>query len=274
VTTRLRDGARLAVGTFTAFPVRPPTVMDRDTARTAMLLAPVVGAGLGMLAAGVHFLARWVEGGGRTHLAAAVLTVAALAAATRALHLDGVADTADGLGVRRGREAALAAMREPGVGAFGVVTLVLLLLTQVAALDRVTSAGGATGALLIAMSAGRAAAAVACVRGVPAARSDGLGAAVAGSLPLPAALAVVAVPLGLAVGWGVVDTNGRPVQAVIAVAVGGVVAAGLLAHCVRRLGGITGDVLGALVELTTTVVLLGLAASPKVAEQLVAAVPS
>jgi adenosylcobinamide-GDP ribazoletransferase len=264
VRTRLRDGARLAVGTFTALPVRPPEVVDRDAARTAMLFAPVVGAGLGLFAAGVHFLGRWLEGGGRMHLTASVVTVAALALVTRAIHLDGVADTADGLGVRGGRPAALAAMRQPGVGAFGVVTLVLVLLAQVVALDRVTREGGATGALLIAMSAGRAAACLGCLRGVPAARPDGLGATVAGCLPRRALLPVAAVPLVLVVGWGVVDANGRPVQALLAVALGALVATGLLAHCVRRLGGITGDVLGALVEVTTTVVLLALTASPKV----------
>jgi adenosylcobinamide-GDP ribazoletransferase len=107
------------------------------------------------------------------------------------------------------------------------------------------------------VAAGRLAITWACLRPVPAARPDGLGALVAGTVPpavavlgtvLVAALAVPAVP-------------GRPWQGPVAVAVGLVAAALLLRRVVRRIGGITGDVLGAVAEtaVTATVVVLATA---------------
>lgn len=259
----LGDGVRLALGTFTALPVPPPRTVDRTVARDALVLAPLVGAALGLVAAAVARGARLLAGGTPGQLLASAVTVAALALATRAVHLDGLADTVDGLGVRRGRDAALAAMRDPHTGAFAVVALVLVLLLQVLALDRATTRVGATGALVLALATGRAAAALACTAGVPAARTDGLGAAFAGCLPWPAAAFVAGLPLAVALGWGVLA--GRAAQPLLAVALGLLTAGLLLRTCLRRFGGITGDVLGALVEATTTVVLLGLAAAPHIA---------
>ncbi len=258
----LGDGVRLAFGTFTALPLPAPRTVDRAAARAALLLAPVVGVALGLAAAAVHLAGRLLEGGGHGYLLASAVTVGALALATRAVHLDGLADTVDGLGVRRGRAAALAAMRDPHTGSFAVVALVLVLLLQVLALDRVTGEHEATGALVLAVTTGRAAAALACTSGVPAARPDGLGAAFAGCLPRPAALVVAAVPLAVAAGWALLDVDARPVQQLLAAALGMLTAGGLLGRCVRRFGGITGDVLGALVETATTTVLLVLALSP------------
>ena len=98
----------------------------------------------------------------------------------------------------------------------------------------------------------RLALAVGCARGVPAARSEGLGSAVAGTVPR----------LGAVAGWIVLAGVLGVVQASwwfgLMVACAGLLAAlALTVHCVRRLGGITGDVLGAGVELTLVVMLLG-----------------
>jgi adenosylcobinamide-GDP ribazoletransferase len=243
------DGLRLAVGTLTVLPVRPMTRLDRRTAGRAMTLAPVVGVGLG-LAAGVV-----AEAGSRfaTPLLGAALAVAVLALLTRGLHLDGLADTADGLASYRAPEQALAVMRSPETGPVGVVVLVLVLLVQVAALQACLAAGRGGEAVLLAAVAGRLAVTAACTPSTPAAAPTGLGAMVAGTvrrgIPLLLALALAAIAAAVAL------------QAAAAVVVGLLVARVLRRHAVRRIGGINGDVLGALVETTTAVVLVVLAVS-------------
>ncbi|MBX7265961.1 adenosylcobinamide-GDP ribazoletransferase [Micromonospora sp. Llam7] len=251
---RLGDGARLALTTLTILPMRAGRI-DRGTAGTAMALAPAVGALLGVPLAGVLLLLDTVT----APLVAAGITVAAGALLTRGLHLDGLADTVDALGSYRRGPAALEIMKKPDVGPFGVVALVLVLLVQAAALAELAgrSRPAVFAAVVTATAAGRLGVALACRRGVPAARPEGLGALVAGTIgpvALLAGTAAVAVPAVAAV-------PERPWQGPLAVLVALAVAAGLLRHVVRRLGGITGDVLGATVELVTTLVYLGLALS-------------
>ena len=214
-----------------------------------MSLAPVVGLVLGSVAAGVGLGLRALGG---PVLLAAVGTVATTAILTRGLHLDGLADTADGLGSYADRETSLAIMRKPDIGPFGVVALVVTLLAQASALSAVPSP---VVAVAVAMATGRLAAVWACRRGVPAARPDGLGALVAGTVGAPTlALNTVAVAL-----LAVVAVPGRPWQGPAAVAAALAIALLVTYHAVRRFGGITGDVLGALVEIGTTVALFGLA---------------
>ncbi|MFB9236189.1 adenosylcobinamide-GDP ribazoletransferase [Plantactinospora siamensis] len=249
---RLRSGARLALTTFTVLPL-PAGRADRADAGAAMLLGPAVGALLG--AAGTAVLLSCTAAGAPP-LVAGGLTVAAAAALTRGLHLDGLADTVDALGSYRSGPAALEIMRRPDVGPFGVVALVLVLLVQAAALATLAGRSWpvALAGLVTAAATGRLAAAWGCRRGVPAARPDGLGALVAGAVgPAPLAVATVAVA---AVALAAVPH--RPWQGPVAVLAALACAAGLLRHLVRRLGGITGDVLGALVETAATVVYVGL----------------
>jgi adenosylcobinamide-GDP ribazoletransferase len=227
-------------------PPRAGSAPSRRTAAAAMAWAPAVGMLLGGLAAGVlEVAARY----GRTGpLLAAVLAVATLAAGTRALHLDGLADLADGLGSRQPAGRALEIMKQSDIGPFGVVTLVLTLAVQVAALAQAEALGRGPAAVVAAAVAGRLSLTWACRRGVPAARGSGLGAMVAGTLhpAIPAALTVAtlaaAYPFGLFI--------------VAGVAAGLAASLALTVLAVRRLGGITGDVLGALVEVTTAVCLL------------------
>lgn len=239
---------RLALGLLTVLPVGAVET-DRATVARALLLAPVVGVGLGALGWVGGALVLLAGGGG---LLAAVAAVGALAVATRALHLDGLADLADGLGSARPAEHALAVMRRSDAGPFGVVTLVLVLLAQVAALSQAWELGLAGPALVVGCATGRTVLAWACRRGVPAARADGLGALVAGTVAAPAAAASTAVLLLAAVLWG--SASGTREALGHGAAVLGGLAAGelLLRRAVRRLGGVTGDVLGALVETATT----------------------
>lgn len=250
----LVGGTRLALGLLTIVPAGPVEV-DRRTARDALLLAPVVGLGLGAVA--------WAIGGvlharGLGSLVAAVAAVATLAVATRALHLDGLADLADGLGSGRPAAGALEVMRRSDAGPFGVITLVLVLLTQVAVLARAWDLGLAGPALVIGCVTGRLSLLWACRVGEPAARSDGLGVLVAGVVPLRAAALVTAVGIAAAFTWGAVDSITYAIAFGLAVAVGTGSAALLQRLARRRLGGVTGDVLGALVETATTTVMLTL----------------
>ncbi|MGW4651135.1 adenosylcobinamide-GDP ribazoletransferase [Kitasatospora sp. NPDC004289] len=242
------DGLRFAFGTLTVLPVRVER-WDRGSGGRAMALAPVAGLVLGGLAALVGALVCWRGG----PLLGAVAAIGVLALLTRGLHLDGLADVADGLGSGKPAEDALRIMKQSDIGPFGVLVLLLVMLGQIAALAQEfgrSTAGGAV-AVLTAALAGRCMLGWACLRSVPAARPGGLGAMVAASVPLPAALGgslLAAVAVGLyAPRYGV------------ALVVGLLCGWLLLRRCVRRLGGTTGDVLGATVETATTGALVSLA---------------
>ncbi|GAA2627365.1 adenosylcobinamide-GDP ribazoletransferase [Paractinoplanes durhamensis] len=232
-------GLRLAVTTLTVFPIRGGRV-DRPAAAWAMSLSAVVGAALGAALAAILWALREL---GAPPLVAAAVTVAAAALLTRGMHLDGLADTVDALGSYRSGDAALDIMKKSDIGPFGVAAIALTLLIQTA-----TVAALSPWALVAAFAAGRLAITVACRRGVPAARPEGLGALVAGTVPVPVALLGAIVVAGAAAA----ATPGRPWLGPVAVVIALSAVLLLLRHGVRRFGGITGDVLGASVELATT----------------------
>jgi adenosylcobinamide-GDP ribazoletransferase len=272
------NALRLALGTLTVIPTPPPNEVDRRTGSWAMTLAPLVGAALAVLV-GLFLGLLGRAGAGAPDIRqvlpfelpwgfgpslAAVLSIGLLAVLTRAIHLDGLADTADGLGSGKPADEALEIMRRGDVGPFGVVTLVLVLLVQVLALAELVAVGLGFPALLLALVVSRLALPLLCSRGVPAARPDGLGQVVAGSvsrgrLAVAVLLSVaVLVPLSLvSPGW---DALGPGVAVRAGVVAGlALLAAWLLARrAVRRLGGVTGDVLGAGVEVAFTVALMTL----------------
>ncbi|MFC9271222.1 adenosylcobinamide-GDP ribazoletransferase [Streptomyces zhihengii] len=248
-------GIRFAFGTLTVLPVRV-TRWDREAGRAGMLWAPLAGLVVGLCAAAAGGLLVLLGSG---PLLAAVASTAVPAVLTRALHLDGLADTADGLGSGKPAEDALRIMKQSDIGPFGVVTVLLVLLAQVAALSELYADGWARGACAAALAAvaARLALTVACRTGVPAARPDGLGAAVAGAVPVRGALGTAALVAAGAAG-AAAATGGAPaaLHAVLALAAALAVAELLLRRCVRRFGGVTGDVFGALAETAATVALL------------------
>ncbi|MGV9347766.1 adenosylcobinamide-GDP ribazoletransferase [Streptomyces spiralis] len=251
-------GLRFAFGTLTVLPVRVSR-WDRGAARGGMLCAPVAGLVVGVAAAAAGLVLLFLGAG---PLLAAVATAAVPAVLTRGLHLDGLADTADGLGSGKPAEDALRIMKQSDIGPFGVITLVLVLLAQMAALARAYGDSWAHGALaaVVAATTARLALTLAARRGVPAARPEGLGAAVAGVVPVAGALGAALVVTGAAGAAGAGLGTRTALLAAGAVIAALLVAELLLRHCTRRFGGVTGDLFGALAETaaTTALVLLSL----------------
>jgi cobalamin 5'-phosphate synthase/cobalamin synthase len=224
------------------------------SARGVLPWAPAVGLVLGGVAAGVAVLGdRWISA-----LAGAVLGLAVLAVLTRGLHLDGLADTADGLGPLRHRERALEVMRQGDVGPFGVATLVLTLLLQVACLADLLTADRGWLALWTAVVVSRLAMTRTGLPGVPTAEGSSLGRLVAGT-----------VSAAWLTGWAVVLTAlvlaGAAADLPLTLRLLGSAAVGLLAaelvhrRARTRLGGVSGDVMGAMGETATTATLLAAA---------------
>lgn len=240
---------RLAVGMLTALPVRAVLGVTPGVATGALVLAPVAVVPLGVLAG----LVLWA--GGQTTLpalAVAFVALAVLATGSRALHLDGLSDVADGLTASYDRERSLAVMKGGTAGPAGVAALVLVLGVQAAALTAFV------GDLRSAVVAGacvcgsRAALWVTCARPVPPAREDGLGVSFTRRVPVWWTVAGLVAFGGLAV-------LAHPWRGPLAVGLAATVVLLLTWRAVRRFGGVTGDVYGAAIELALATLLLGLA---------------
>jgi adenosylcobinamide-GDP ribazoletransferase len=217
-----------------------------DWGRSA-LAYPLVGLLIGLLLAGLQYLV-----GHADPLLQAALLTATWALVTGNLHLDGLADGADAwVGGHGDRERTLAIMKDPRSGPAAVSTLALVLLLKFVALAALVKAG-AWPVLLLAPVLGRSAL-VALLLSTPYVRPGGMGSAM--SAHLPRAAAVLALLLAAA-GALVAGMAGA-----LALAVAVVAWLGLRWAMMRRLGGMTGDTLGAAVELTEVAVLVALALS-------------
>jgi adenosylcobinamide-GDP ribazoletransferase len=248
------DALRLSVGTLTIVPSGSIAEIDRRTAARAMIIAPLAVLPLAAAVALVGWLARIA---GLPSLAVGLLVVGGLALGSRALHLDGLADTIDGLGSGWTAERSLMVMRRGDVGPMGVVALIIVLGLQAAAVGDLVH--GVAGAVLVGVTVccSRAALCLICLRGVPAARGDGLGVAVAGSVPRWAAvgcwLAVLLI-MTAAAAW----SRHSPISGVLATAAAASAVGVIVYRCVRRLGGVTGDVMGAGIEIAFTTMIVAM----------------
>ncbi|MCW2528485.1 MAG: cobalamin-5-phosphate synthase CobS [Pseudonocardiales bacterium] len=281
----MSGGFRRAVSMFTVIPVPPdhparapigspgespaessaevqadPRV-GRDRTAPAIRWLPVVGAmggGLaGLLAAAIVLRTPTAAG------LAAVVGVLALAGLSGGLHLDGLADTTDGLASRAPAAKALEIMRRSDIGPFGVVAIVAALLIDVTALDLVISgetAWRAPAALAVAATTARLSAVHASRPGIAAARPDGFGSLVTGTAPTAYLVGLTAATLGLGAVLAVA-TAANVAGWVMAQAGALVVAMALRRGLIARFGGMTGDIYGALIEVTTALVLIGFALS-------------
>jgi adenosylcobinamide-GDP ribazoletransferase len=250
------DAVRLAFGTLTVLPSGVPSRVDRVVGGRAMTLAPLVGLVIGGVAAGVIALAQLVKP--EADLLAAVLGVLVIAALSGGLHLDGLADFADALGSRRDRETMLRIMKQSDIGPFGVVAIVGVLLLDVAALTACIQSGYGWHAILIATTASRLTLPWSCRTSVPAARPDGLGTFVAGTVrPLTATIATaVVLAAALALTW---PSPSRLAGSAAAVLLAVATSLATTRRAQSALGGTTGDVLGATIELALPLALLTLA---------------
>jgi adenosylcobinamide-GDP ribazoletransferase len=221
--------------------------LTRDDVARGAFLFPAVGAGIGAL---VGLTAEGLDEVLSAFLAAAV-ALALEALLTGAIHLDALADAADGLGAHS-RERALEIMRDPTIGSFGALALVLDVLLKVGALAMLL-AGGALLPVVAAFALGRAAP-LALGVALPYARAgSGSGRALtdgpvwsrASGLVLAGAIAAAAL------GWDALVVGGAAVGLALVIGLG----------ARSLLGGFTGDVLGAATELVTTAGLLAAAAT-------------
>jgi adenosylcobinamide-GDP ribazoletransferase len=230
------SGFRRAVGFLTRVPVRAAVAGPRDLA-TALPWFGVVGALVGAATGGVYALSRLAL----PPFVSAVFAVATSAIITGAFHEDGLGDVADAFGGGYDRESVERILRDSRQGTFGVLAICAAFLARVALVGRLPDARawvalGAAGAL----SRGFA---VAVMWLAPAAEASSLGASAgAGARMIQFALgvAVAAVIAAVAIGWWIVA----------AVVIGAVVATWMVWLAMRKLGGVNGDVLGAVQQLT------------------------
>lgn len=226
----------------------PASAGSADPGRAAAFY-PVVGALIGSAVAGAGLAARelWPV------QIAAILIVAVEVALTGALHLDGLADCADGL-AGRDREHRLRVMKDHSVGVYAAATLVLHLFLKVATLSLLLLAlePGELVVVLAALHAVSRGAMLPLARYLPYAREEGTGRGVVEGLGDGATWVGLSLAAVALVAVAVVDPLAAVVVALAAAATAGGVA--LLAR--RTLGGVTGDVLGACAELTLSTMLL------------------
>lgn len=231
-----------AVSFLTRVPVGRAIAFDAADVGRAAPLFPLVGAAVG----GTVALAGSLAARELPPLLAGALALAAGALLTGALHLDALADVADGLGGRT-REDALRIMREHTVGAYGTVALVSSLLVKTVAVGALLSIDGGAWSLVAAGGLSRAAIVPLAVA-LPYARAgDGKGRVLEGAGPRAA---VVAALLGLALSLSF-GLRGLVLAAAVAA-----FTLGWGRFCRRRYGGVTGDLLGACCELAETLVLV------------------
>lgn len=245
-------GVHVAFSWLTVAPLpQPRGDVDRVLGARVIAAVPMVGAVLGALLAA---LAWGLSSTSLPGLLIGVLCVAAGALATRGMHLDGLADTADGLGCYSDHERVRQVMRSGSVGPFGAATLTLTMLVQAVAIGGLAEQQ-AWWAIGFAVFLGRFAVVVACRRALPPAGPDGFGALVSGTQSWSIAVwTAAAAGVAVAISWLTAShTAWHAVAPLVAVAV---FAWGFTAHCARRMGGSSGDVLGATIELSAALALI------------------
>ncbi len=238
-----------AIAFLTRLPAAGHAALDAKTVARSARFFPLAGALLG----GIYAGAFWALGLAFPPLLAAVLVVALDAALTGAMHFDGLADTADGFGGGRTPADVLRIMRDHAIGSYGAVAVMLALALKIAAVAALAESHRALPALFLAPVLGRWAA-VLLGATQPYARpvvdngphTAGAPTRYMGGIELTVATAITVV-LAIAVArWrGAAD-------------VGAVAALCLVwgLYCRRRIGGVTGDTLGAAIEFAECAVLL------------------
>lgn len=254
-------GARTAVGFLTRIPVGAAT----GSPTTAVAWFPAVGTGIGM-AQGLVLMG---AGGLTTPLLAAALAVTASTLITGAFHLDGLADVADAFGGGWTRQQRLEILKDSRLGTYGTAAVVLVLLIECAALSAIIDEPSGRWwwpvTATVAAHTWSRAVTVAVMRMAPLA-GDGLGAGYAAGLSwtavaVAAATGVVALlPAVIALDSTMDGNLLRSGAVLLASVLTSLLAAGLVVRLAMiKIGGITGDVLGTVQQVTALTVLCGLA---------------
>lgn len=240
---------KLCVGLLTRVPVRIDMPVSTSAVARASRWFPLVGLFIGAVTAATLYLCAAL---GVPDMAAALIAIGVSILLTGAIHEDGLADVADGFGGGFDRPRRLEIMRESRVGAYGVIALVLSIGLKAALLAAFLGAGlqVAAVAVIVAAMTSRLTP-VLLMRCLAPARRDGM--AVAAGMPDAAS---VRVAWGLSLAALLLLSSWLAMLATVAAVL--VVFAGLGALAARRIGGQTGDVLGASQQATELLVLLGL----------------
>ena len=242
---RMTDDLIVALGFYTRLPLQRDRANFGEELAPASWAAPVAGAVVGAIGAVIYALAHAVALG---PLPAAGLTILATLLLTGALHEDGLADTADAFGAGATPQTRLAIMRDSRIGTFGACALVLSIGLRWAAVASLAGPARVAVALVAAHAAARAMLPL-LMWLIPPARPDGLSATAglppAESVAGAALLGLAALLLGLGFGRGL-----------IAAALLALCLLGMRGLALNKIGGQTGDVLGALEQVCEIVVLL------------------
>ena len=246
---RIAGDVRIAVSLSTILPAAPSAPLDNGEVARASWALPVAGLLVGLAGAVIYAIAHRF---GLQPEPAAMLALAATILITGAMHEDGLADAADGLGGGDTRERKLDIMRDSRIGTFGACALIVSIMLRWSALQAIVETSGVAGALLMAHISARA-----CLPLfmwlVPPARADGLSAGAGRPNPQSAMIALGLGIVCLAIGFG----PGKAMLALILLSIAVLLWAFM---ATRQVGGHTGDILGALEQTSETVVLLMAAA--------------
>ena len=245
-------GFLLAVQLLTRWPIRSQAFITSARVTASTRYYPLVGAMIGAFSAGVFWLAHLVF----PVSLSVVLATAASLLATGAFHEDGFADTCDGLGAGTTRERALEIMRDSRIGTYGAAGLGLMLAAKVLALT--ATPPGAIPWLLIAAHAASRSSAVLAIATSTYVRDAGI------AKPVADAVAPDSLALALATGAAAACALLAAATPVVIVAgLGGLAAGHLVMRGVyeRKLGGYTGDCLGAVQQTSELGMYLGVAAA-------------
>ena len=232
---------------LTRLPIRSSRPWKDDDLASSIIMFPVVGALLGLTGAGTFALSAAL---GFPSFLAASVTLCVLILLTGALHEDGLADMADGFGGGRTRDDKLRIMRDSKLGSYGALALILGLMLRVGALTSLANPWNVAAALIAASTLSRAAMPIAMTI-MDQARKEGLAANAGrphpGRAGLGLIIAILIAKLGLP--W---------LHVVIVVVIACLGSALVLILARRQIGGITGDVLGALQQIIEIMGLLTL----------------
>lgn len=245
------EGISTALSWLTIIPLSGAKVFDRTTGARAIAALPIAGLVPGFAAVAWCLLFRWflsrVDSDAKSALFALIcgaLIVVSAEALTRVMHIDGLADVADALGSYKPPQEAQKVLRDPATGPMGVVAVVFYVVVSALLFAAFCFSTHNPLAVVLPFMLARLVAATACIKRFPPMSETGFGGLVAGTQPLW----VIAI-------WWILLTAAAFATAAVpglcAAAASLLIAALLIPHCSKRLGGINGDVLGALIQITT-----------------------